>query len=276
LINSTYPTFKTCRTCQTFLITDHYLSSMFPSYSYPRKVTWGLAASVLFGLRRSFRLDGQACVGRLKPPLRVTGEEHIPRSGPCLVIFNHYFRPGFNAWWMALAIAAVVPQDIHFIMTGELTYPGRWYAPLGRAGSRWLLKRISHTYGFTLMPPMPPRPQDVEARARSVRAALAYIKAHPGAFVALAPEGGDQPGGLLSWPPSGTGRFIALLAPAGRPVLPVGVYEDSGCLCLNIGEPYSLSIPPGLPTGERDRHVAARTMRSLARLLPARLQGDFA
>ena len=56
----------------------------------------------------------------------------------------------------------------------------------------------------------------------------------------------------------------------------MGVYEDSGCLCLNIGEPYSLSIPPGLPAGERDRHVAGVIMRSLARLLPARLQGDFA
>src|SRR5512141_1586488 len=104
---------------------------MFPSYSYPSRLTWGLAAGVLFGLRRSFRLDGQACIGRLNPALQVLGQQHIPASGPGLLVFNHYYRPGFNAWWMALAIVAVVPCDIYFAMTGELTYPGEWYESVG-------------------------------------------------------------------------------------------------------------------------------------------------
>jgi 1-acyl-sn-glycerol-3-phosphate acyltransferase len=249
---------------------------MFPAYSYPIRVVWGLPASVLFGMRRSFRLDGQACIRRLKPPLRVLGQQHIPQAGPGLIVFNHYYRPGFNAWWMAFAIAATVPAEIHFIMTGELTYPGKWYAPLGRAGSRWLLERIRRTYGFTTMPPMPPRPQDLEARAHSVREALAYLKSHPGCLLALAPEGGDQPGGRLTWPPSGAGRFISLLASSSVPILPVGVYEDSGSLCLDFGEPYGLSIPPGLLVDERDRYATGVVMRSLARLVPERLRGEFA
>jgi len=248
---------------------------MFPSYSYPKHVVWGLVASGLLGRPRSFRLDGQACVRRIQPPLRILGGENIPSGGPCLIIFNHYYRPGFNAWWMAFAIAATVPADIHFVMTSELTFPGKWYAPLGMAGSRWLLKRISRTYGFTAMPPMPPRPQDVKARATSVRATLAYAQSHPQAILALAPEGGDQPGGILAWPPPGTGRFIALLTSAGVPITPVGVYEEAGGLCLNFGSAHRLAAPTGLSADEKDHYVAGMIMRDLAQQVPRRLRGEF-
>ena len=248
---------------------------MYPSYSYPRQILWGLITDALLGRRRSFRQDGLACIGRLNPSLRVLGRENIPQSGPCLIIFNHYYRPGFDAWWMAFALAAVVPVDIHFVMTGELTYPGKWYAPLGRIVSRWVLKRISRTYGFTTMPPMPPRPGDVEARACSIRAVLAYVHAHPGVILALAPEGGDQPGGVLSWPPSGAGRFMALLTGLGLPILPLGIYEEEGHLCLNFGKPYPLIIPEGLSADGKDRFVAGVTMHALAKQVPARLQGQF-
>lgn len=248
----------------------------YPHYSYPPANVFGLAGRVFFGGRRSFRRDGLACVGRLRPPLRLLGEEHIPRRGPALLTFNHYYRPGFRAWWMALALAAVVPAEIHFIMTGELTFPGRWYAPLGRAGSRLLLRRMAKVYDFTLMPPMPPRPWEVEARARAVRAALAYRRAHPDALLGLAPEGGDHPPlGDLTWPPPGAGRFVALLA-EGNPVIPVGIYEAGGSLCLRFGAAYTLNSPPGLPPEEKDRLAAAAVMRAIASLLPSHLRGDFA
>src|SRR5512136_1266699 len=196
----------------------------YPHYSYPLRLAPGLIANVLFGGRRSFRRDGLACIERLKPSLQVFGKENIPQGGPCLITFNHYYRPGFSAWWMALALAAIIPVEIHFVMTGELTFPGKWYAPLGMAGSRWLLKRFSKIYGFTAMPPMPPRPGDVEARAHAVRKMLAYAKSHPQAILPLAPEGGDQPGGVLTMPPPGAGRFILLLAERGFPLLPVGAF----------------------------------------------------
>jgi hypothetical protein len=247
----------------------------YPSYSYPPSVVLGLAAGVFLGGHRSFRRDGQACLTRLDPPLRLLGRENLPASGPALVTFNHYFRPGFSAWWMALAIDAVMPEEVHFVMTGELTYPGKWYAPLGSAGSRWLLRRLSRVYGFTRMPPMPPRPRDVGARARAVRAALAYARLHPQALLGLAPEGGDQPGGRANWPPSGAGRFVALLADGGRPVLPVGAYEEGGAFCLNVGQVYRLELPPGLSGEGRDRAAAGIVMRRIAALLPGRLRGEF-
>ncbi len=248
---------------------------MYPSYTYPKYIGWSLAASVFFGRRRSFRRDGQACIQRLRPPLRVLGQENIPRGGPCLITFNHYYRRGFDAWWMALAIAATVPVDMHFVMTGELTFPGKWYAPFGMVGSRWLLKRIGKAYGFSTMPPMPPRSRDVEARAGSVRAVLSYVRSHPQTVLGLAPEGGDQPGGVLNWPAQGAGRFIALLTGSGMPVIPVGVYEEDGFLCLNFGRVHLLSIPRDLPPAEKDREVVKVVMDAIAALLPLRLRGRF-
>ena len=259
----------------TLQVTVKCWVKMYPDYSYPLRLIPGLIANVLFGGRRSFRRDGQLCLERLKPPLRVYGEENIPQSGPCLVTFNHYYRPGFNAWWMALALAATVPVELHFVMTGELTFPGKWYAPLGRAGSRWLLRRFSKIYGFTSMPPMPPRKKDVAGRAKSVREFLSYARQHPQAVLGLAPEGGDQPGGVLNWPAPGAGRFILLLAEQGFPVLPVGMFEENGEFCLRFGAAYRLQIPDGLGPDGIDRAAAQAVMSAIANQLPPRLQGVF-
>jgi hypothetical protein len=248
---------------------------MYPRYTYPPLGFFRLAPNVLFGGQRSFRRDGQLCIAQLKPPLRVLGVENIPQGGPCLITFNHYYRPGFDAWWMALALAATLPVDIHFVMTGELTWPGKWYAPLGMAGSRWLLRRLSKIYGFTTTPPMPPRPKDVEARAKSVREFLSYARKHPQAMLGLAPEGGDQPGGVLNWPASGAGRFVLLLAEQGFPVLPVGAYEEAGEFCLRFGALYRFQVPRGLAPDEKDRCAAQTVMSGIAAQLPPRLRGDF-
>jgi hypothetical protein len=247
----------------------------YPSYTYPACLAPGLIANVLFGGRRSFRDDGLACLERLNPPLCVIGTDNIPQNGPCLITFNHYYRPGFSAWWMALGIASLVPVEMHWVMTGELTFPGKWYAPLGMAGSRWLLKRFAKIYGFTTMPPMPPRPKDLKARARSVRRTLAFAKNHPRAILGLAPEGGDQPGGLINWPPAGAGRFVLLLAEQGFPILPVGCFEEAGEFCLRFGGHYQLIVPDGLSSKENDAAAARIIMQKIALLLPERLRGGF-
>lgn len=145
---------------------------MYPTYSFPPRNVAGLIVDWLLARRRSFREDALDCVGRMNPSLHGFGEENIPQAGPCVVTFNHYFRPNFSAIWMPLAIAATIPVEMHFVMTGELTYPGKWYAPLGRFLSKIVLARAARVYGFTTMPPMPPRQNDVESRARSVRRVL--------------------------------------------------------------------------------------------------------
>ncbi len=248
---------------------------MYPRYAYPPLFILALVRDGLLGRHRRFRSDARLCVSRLRPPLRVLGEEHIPQGGCYAATLNHYYRPGFQSQWSSLALSATVPDDVHWIMTGELTFPGSWIAPLGMPVSRFVLGRVARTYSFTAMPPMPPRPRDVERRAAAVRAALRYAAHTPHGAIALAPEGGDQPGGRLTMPPAGAGRFCLLLAAAGLHFLPVGIYEGDGALTLNFGEMYDLSIPRADSADERDRLAARTVMSRIAPLLPAALRGEF-
>ncbi len=248
---------------------------MYPRYFLPSDVIAGLVRDTILLRYRIFRDDAQAAVSRLDPPLKILRQENIPQSGPCVITVNHYYRPDFFAPWIGFAIAATIPVNMHWIMTGELTYPGKWYAPLGMAISHFVLNRISRVYAFTAMPPMPPRPRDVEVRAASVRAALEFVGHAGNPIIGLAPEGGDQIGGCLTMPARGVGRFALLLAAQRLRFVPVGVYESDGEFCLNFGEAYNLSAPHNLSADEKDKQAAQIIMRNIARLLPIHLRGEF-
>lgn len=247
-----------------------------PDYSYPRGLPARVALDVLLLRRRNFRRDAKACIANLNPPLRVLGEENIPKHGPCVVTVNHYHRPSFAAQWIALAIAATVPADMHWVMTGELTYPGRWYAPLGMLLSRFVLHRIARVYGFTPMPPMPPRPKDVAGRAASVRAVLDVVRHAKNPILGLAPEGGDSADGKLARPAPGAGRFGLLLSNAGLKFVPVGAYEADGVFTIHFGEAYELKTDRGLSSDDRDAQATQVIMKNIAGLLPLNLRGEFA
>lgn len=248
----------------------------YPEYSYPRGLFARVALDVLLLRRRSFRQDAKACMENLRRPLRVLGAENIPLRGPCVVTINHYHREGFGAEWLALAIASAVPADMHWIMTGEWTYPGKLYAPLGTICSRFLLRRLARVYGFTSMPPMPPRPEDVEARASALRAVLDVVRHTRDPILGLAPEGYDPPGGILTRPASGLGRFGLLLSNAGLRIVPVGAYELDGVLTLHFGEAYELRISRNSSTDEKDQQAMQLIMKNIAHLLPLDLRGEFA
>jgi len=248
---------------------------MVPRYSLPSDVIAGLVRDTILLRHRVFRADARAAVARLDPPLKILHPENIPQTGACVLTVNHYYRPDFFAPWMGFAIASVIPMDMHWIMTGELTYPGKWYAPLGMAVSHFVLERIGQVYDFTPMPPMPPRPRDVEARAASVRSVLDFVMHTKDPVIGLAPEGGDQAGGRLTMPAPGVGRFALLLAAQHLRFVPVAVYESDGELCLDFGEAYNLSVPHDPQADERDKLAAQIIMKQIARLLPARLRGEF-
>jgi hypothetical protein len=248
----------------------------YPEYHYPPGLFAIVARDVLLLRHRSFREDAKACIEKLNPPLQVLGKENIPQHEPCVVTMNHYHRAGFGAQWIALAIAASVPADMHWLMTGEFTYPGKWYKPLGAIASRLLLKRIARVYDFTTMPPMPPRPRDVEARAASVRAVLEYVRRAKDPILGLAPEGHDPPNGVLTPPASGLGRFGLLLSRTDLKFIPVGAYEADGFFHLHFGESYELSIRSNLSADEKDNQAAQIIMKHIARLLPSHLRGEFA
>jgi hypothetical protein len=251
---------------------------IYPEYSYPHGLLLKVGLDALLYRRRSFREDALACIGRLKPSLRVMGEENIPQSGGCVITVNHYHREGFGAQWLALAVAANVPAEMHWIMTGEFTYPGKWYEYLGSIGSRFLLSHLATAYGFTTMPPMPPRQKEVEARAASVRKVLEFVKHTQGPILGLAPEGYDpaEPAGVITRPVFGVGRFALLLSNAGLQFIPVGAYEEDGCFTIHFGEAYVLNVPRALSSAEKDAQAAHLIMKHIARQLPVQLRGEFA
>ena len=122
---------------------------------------------------------------------------------------------------------------------------------------------------------MPPDPAETELRAIAVRKVLNYANHTPHAVVGMAPEGGDQTGGVLGKLPPGVGRFMQLLSQSCPNIIPVGVWKEDGCIRLNFGSQYNLDVPAGLSAHERDSLVGNTIMRHIAVLLPERLRGEY-
>jgi len=210
-------------------------------------------------------------------PIEVVGEEHVPPRGPCLVVCNHYSRPGLGAWWTAIAVtvavaagrAADADPEVRWVMTAAWTFPGSpWRQRLLTPLTRCAFRRVAQAYGFVNMPPMPPDPAEVEARASAVRQTvrLAQRAARTGGMIGLAPEGRDVLEGEERLP-SGVGRFIALLVEAGLPLLPVGVAEAEGRLRLVIG-PLFIPALPSQRTA-RDQAVGQQVLEAIDRCVHA-------
>jgi hypothetical protein len=244
-------------------------------YRYPIGKLVGFLDSLIRLKPRSFATDAQTALSALQPPLRVMGGEHVPRDGGCLVVCNHYYRPGFRAWWIALAVSAATAQnrhaatrdEIYWVMTSAWRFERSewkrfWLTPL----SRLVFKRIAQIYGFVLMPPMPPSLDEVEDRANAVRRILQLARylAKEGGILGLAPEGRDVPERLGDTPP-GAGRFISLLVQAGLTVLPAGITEKDGCLQVRFGQVFTPNIPANRAV--RDVSVANEVMQAIAKLV---------
>jgi hypothetical protein len=249
---------------------------MSAAYPLPWDLFVKLAIASLRRQPRSFSTDARICLEKLPARLRVLGGENIPQAGPCLVVANHYARPGFGAWWLAFAISASLPVEVHWIFTAEWTYPGGLKRWLITPATRVIFNRVAGVYGFTTMPAMPPDPHDVERRAQAVRRVLAYVRKTPRPVIGLTPEGRDFDSGKLGPPPPGAGRFIYHLSAAGLAIFPVGVYEEGVGLCLRFGPAFSLQSMPDLPASERDRFISRVVMEHIAALLPRHLRGEFA
>jgi hypothetical protein len=187
-----------------------------------------------------------------------------------MITVNHYFAPDFHAWWFVILISAVVPAEIHWVVTAGWTNSG-WLTGF----THWLFPRGARLLGFTPMPAMPPDPAETEQRAQSIRAVLRFAQQSSQPVIGMAPEGGDQPGGVLGKIPPGVGRFLYLLNPSCPNIIPVGVWKENGHINLKFGSPYHLEIPSEIPSHELDRLVGNIVMHHIAELLPDRLRGEY-
>jgi hypothetical protein len=231
--------------------------------------------SAISGRKRSFQIDAVKLSSGMGVPLRINGSEFIPRGGPGLVVINHYSRKGLSILFPVVGLAAIVPVDMHWIMTGAWTFPGNPLRRPLRAISKWVFKRIAWVYGFTLTPPLPPEPADAPARTEAVRGVFQHIKANPTTLVALAPEGQDFPGGVLGELPPGAGKFMLELNRRLGCIHPVGIYEEDDSLRINFGPPFDLGSIINSGSGDLDEKVGRMMMERIATLLPDRLAGPY-
>jgi 1-acyl-sn-glycerol-3-phosphate acyltransferase len=211
----------------------------------------------------------------------VEGFENIPGRGPCLITFNHYTSPRVKSWWMVLAVASVIPQEVHFIITAAWVQPGKWINRLSAPLTSWAFQRLADTCGFFTMPPMPPELSDATDRAQAVRRLLRFARNEYFAWIGLAPEGSDSPTGAIQMPPAGVGRLVRHLGQYGYVILPIGIFEaqegDSTLprLCLKFGPCYTLDLSTQVDRNDLDLSIRQLLMERIAPLLPPAFRGNF-
>ncbi|MGH3073359.1 MAG: lysophospholipid acyltransferase family protein [Gaiellales bacterium] len=192
--------------------------------------------------------------------VRVEGLEHVPRSGPLLIVANHttIADPPFVAAWLQPALG----RPIQFMAKEQLfSSPMR---PLLRAFGAVRVRAGG---------------SDVEA----YRAGVAIT--HGGGVLGLFPEGTRSRDGVMAEPHAG----VALLAArSGVPVLPVGVSGGQRLLPLGarlprlgvrmrlrVGEPFTVTLDRGLDRRAATRAAADRIMGSIAKLVDPEQRGRF-
>jgi 1-acyl-sn-glycerol-3-phosphate acyltransferase len=179
---------------------------------------------------------------------RISGLEHLPRTGGVLIVSNHASNAD------PVVLMAVCPRPLIFMAKEEL-----YRQPVARL--------ILHLWGGSF----PVRRG--EADVRSVREALALLK--DGAAVVVFPEGTRRPHGLGVAHP-GIGYLASRTSAPVLPVAILGTDRINGLSDLRrrprfevrFGEPFTVSRDDPDPT--------ETIMRRVASLLPPERHGIYA
>lgn len=244
----------------------------YPQYRLPRLPLLRLVWSGLLNHTRSFKTDSEQYLKGLSR-LEVHGQPALDKASDhgLLLTYNHYSRPGWSTWWLGFALASVLPEDFHLVVTDTHTFrESKLRALLQEPLSRFYLGRVAKVYNFLTMPPMPPREKDTAARTQAVRRLVRFVQKNPNPLVGFSPEGGDSPDGRLSQPPPGVGRLLFHLARLGMLFQPVAIYEDDWALQVHFGEAYDLHKQLAASDSQHDDVVSRVVMRAIAACLPER------
>jgi hypothetical protein len=245
-----------------------------PHYRLPLSFVMRLACAAGRGRQRIVWRDATALAERIRPTPAVVGAEHVPRTGSCVILPNHYERPG-GAWvgWGVIVITAALARRRPTTSAMRWVMAATWgdcrLGPLRipAARLRWIGERLAAMYGVILMPAADANPI---ARAIALRRLFAALADPGGAAVGLHPEAGGTE--ALITPPPGIGRFLAELDRRGVPCIPTGVGEQDGRLTVRFGP----ALPAGRLAGLGDAAAADVVMQAIARLVPPDLRGAYA
>ena len=223
-------------------------------------------------LRRRRRLgpDSRAMLRGAQPRPRVVGIEHMPREGACIVVMNHYERPGLRVWWCAALVGAALEAHrggeppVHWLITDRFERFRYFGVPMPDRLMAWLLGKIGGAYGLLLVA----KPDDeVRSRSSLLREAREILRA--GAVLGITPEAASGCGQELAaaWP--GSGAAVSWLSSGTTPLVPVAVRDDEdGAMVATFGAPFTLERMS-------DEEGARAVMGPVAALLPPGLRGVY-
>ncbi len=229
--------------------------SEFPRYPSIHLAVLGVVGLRLFRRQKSFRQDALRFTARLRPPVRYLGLENIPARGPFQIHVNHYARPGFNTAWIALAVSAVQPAEVTWVVADQWVFEGNPLRLLLVPAMRFILSSLQRVYGFLPMPTMAPGHSDMPARSAAVRRVIRHSRSHPATIMGLTPEGWDSPPGGVDLAPAGAGKFILRLNRMRLPILPAAIVEKEGCLTVKFGRAFDLPAEIDLSRAQVDERV---------------------
>ena len=189
--------------------------------------------------------------------LEILGEENLPKSGPLLVVGNHF------SFIDPVAFVRMAPWPIEFV--GGAENPG---AP------GWT-RIIPFLWGYHKLY------RGTGARD-ALRAAEEILK--NGGFLGMFPEGGNW--ATVLRPPRPGASFLATRS--GARILPVGLYGFTGVFptlghlkrakaTIRIGKPFGPFTASGSGRDRREQldEIGATIMQAIAELLPASMRGHY-
>src|SRR5438105_10496253 len=99
--------------------------------TFHRQRLWpgfGPVLAAILGRRRSLAADARGILARYGRPPRIIGAENIPADRPCILVVNHYERPGLWVGWIVAAVSATLADrrpaganEVRWIEQGEWT-----------------------------------------------------------------------------------------------------------------------------------------------------------
>jgi hypothetical protein len=115
--------------------------------------------SFVLGRQRDMARDSRRLLASLPFQPRVEGQEQIPPEGPCVIVANHYERPGLWVGWGAFLITVTVAERrparpaVRWVHISEWTRYNFHGLELPTAFTRGLIQRASRTWGLLPIPP---------------------------------------------------------------------------------------------------------------------------